>query len=150
MSQTAVAAHIVLNGRVLPREDASISVFNQALFYSFGVYESVEVDGGVYFHLDDHLGRLLQSARLIDLPIGYDRATVRRWVQDLIRTDDIRESLLRIIVFGPNTDEDTLAYILPGPVPHYPSTFYTQGATAITYEGCRPLPQAKTLNTLVN
>jgi branched-chain amino acid aminotransferase len=150
MTEPIVSAHISLNGALLPREQAHISIFNQALFYSFGVYESIEIDGGVLFHLDDHLERLFHSAQLIELPMRYSRQTLRAWVEALVEADSISEALLRIIVFGPNGDDDLLVYILPGPLPHYPSTYYTRGATAITYEGCRPLPQAKTLNTLVN
>ena len=150
MTEPVPSTHISLNGRLLRRDEAHISVFNQALFNSFGVYESIEVDAGVAFHLDDHLERLFHSARLIELPMPYDGATIRRWIETLLAADDITESLLRILVFGPNDNDETLVYVLPGLLPQYPSTFYTQGAAAITYQGCRALPQAKTLNTLVN
>jgi branched-chain amino acid aminotransferase len=149
MSDRWISAHVSLNGRLIPREQATISVFNQALFSSFGVYESIEVDAGVLFHLDDHIERLFESARIIELSIGRSESTIRLWVTELIERDQITEALLRIMVFGPNGDE-TLVYILPMPLPHYPSTFYTHGAAAITFKGCRALPQAKTLNTLVN
>jgi branched-chain amino acid aminotransferase len=144
------SAHIVLNGRLLPSEQAHISVYNQALFTSFGVYESIQVDNGVSFHLDDHVDRLFQSAHYIQLPIEYDRQTIQGWVEELVETDALQESLLRILMFGPNGDEDTLVYILPGPLPHYDPTCYVRGTNAITFEGSRPIPQAKTLNTLVN
>ncbi len=153
MIEAAVSAHFSRNGILAPRSEATISIYSPALFYSFGVYESVEIDGGVAFHLDDHLERLFHSAALIELPIRYEPALIRRWVQELMAEDRIFEALLRIIVIGPNSEDgpdDALVYILPGPLPHYPSTFYTQGARVITYEGCRPLPQSKTLNTLVN
>lgn len=150
MTEEAGFKHIILNGELHSRESAQISVYNQALFSSFGVYESIEVDSGVLFHLDDHLERLYNSARIIELPIRYPVATVKDWVEQLVQKDVLRESLLRVLVFGPNTHEDVLIYILPTPLPHYPSTYYTGGARGITFPGSRPLPQAKTLNTLVN
>jgi branched-chain amino acid aminotransferase len=150
MAGEIISEHIILNGRVLLKASATISVLNSALFYSFGVYESIEVDAGVPFHLDDHLDRLFHSAQIIEMPLPYTQAQLRAWVEHLIRLDHITESLLRIVAFGPNGEDEALVYILPMVLPHYPTTFYTLGATAITYPGCRPLPQAKTLNTLVN
>ncbi len=150
MADLTEPVHIILNGRLLPRQKAQISVFNHALFSSFGVYESIQIDNGVAFHLDDHLDRLFQSAHFIQLPMGYDRPTIRGWVTRLVETDAICESLLRIIVFGPNGDEEALVYVLPTALPRYAPECYTTGTRAITFEGARPFPQAKTLNTLVN
>jgi len=149
----SVYTHISRNGILLPYTEAQVSLHNSAFFYSFGVYESIEVDGGIAFHLNDHLERLFHSAALIELPIPYEPAALHRWVQELMAEDRILEALLRIIVIGPNSEEgvnDTLVFVLPGSLPHYPSTFYTQGVHTITYEGSRPMPQSKTLNTLVN
>ena len=150
MSLIALSDHVIVNGRLLPHDEAQISLFSQALFFSFGVYESIQIEGGRAFHLDEHLDRLFQSAYILQLPMPYTRADIRGWFERLAETDHIRESLLRIVVFGPNDDEDTLVYILPLPLPTYPETYRTEGAAAITFEGTRPLPQAKTLNTLIN
>lgn len=150
MTSLTVSGHFVLNGALLNQEEACISIFNQALFHGFGVYESIAVESGRCFHLEDHVGRLFQSARMIELPIPYEHSAIQGWVENLLEVDRISESLLRIIVVGPNGDEDTLIYILPTPLPRYPRTLFMSGARAITFEGCRPLPQAKTLNTLVN
>jgi len=150
MSHTSISEHIILNGRLMPHDQAHISLYNQALFFSFGVYESIRIEGGAAFHLDDHLGRLLRSAEMLELPLPYSSEDLRAWIELLIARDQIAESLLRILVFGPNGGEACLAYVLPTPLPRYPGRFYAGGATAITFEGTRPLPQAKTLNTLVN
>ena len=150
MSHASLSEHIIVNGRLAPHDQAHISLYSQALFSSFGVYESIRIEGGAAFHLDDHLGRLLRSAEMLELPLPYSSEDLHTWIELLIKTDQITESLLRILVFGPNGDEECLAYVLPTPLPRYPEGFYTAGATAITFEGTRPLPQAKTLNTLVN
>lgn len=150
MSDESISERIILNGRLVPRRDAQISVLSTAMFYSFGVYESIEVDNGVFFHLEDHVDRLFRSAEIIELPLPYTRRQIQLWAERLIAAEHIVESMLRIVVFGPDEDEPALVYILPMALPHYPTAFYTSGASAITFPGCRPLPQAKTLNTLVN
>lgn len=150
MSDIALTEHVIINGRLLPHGEAHISLYSQALFYSFGVYESIQIEGGRAFHLDQHLDRLFQSAEILQLPMPYSRRQIHGWFEQLAEADHIQESLLRIVVFGPNGDEETLVYILPMPLPRYPDSFCTRGAKAITFEGTRPLPQAKTLNTLIN
>ena len=150
MPDTIVSEHIVINGRLIPREQGHISIFNQALFYSFGVYESVQIEGGAAFHLEDHVGRLFQSAAMIELPLPYRPEEIQGWIERLVEADQIGQSLLRVLAFGPNGDEESLVYVLPMALPRYPDAFYSAGASAITFEGERPLPAAKTLNTLVN
>jgi len=103
---------------------------------SFGVYESIEVDSGVLFHLDDHIERLFESARIIELSIGQSQSTIRRWVTELIERDQITEALLRIMVFGPNGDEtlSTPTYAI-APLS---STFLHPRCRAITFKGAVP------------
>jgi branched-chain amino acid aminotransferase len=143
--------HVVLNGRIRPASQARVSLFSPALFNSFGVYESVEVADSVPFHLRDHLSRLAESAEMIELHLPYSLYDMASWVSQLISENGKDDCLLRIVALGATQAEDeALVAILPQPLPRYPDTYYWNGAAAITYEGCRPLPACKSLNTLVN
>ena len=143
--------HVVLNGRIRPASQAKVSLFSPALFYSFGVYESVEVADSVPFHLRDHLSRLAESAEMIELHLPYSLYDMASWVSQLISENGKDDCLLRIVALGATQAEDkALVAILPQPLPRYPDTYYWNGAAAITFEGCRPLPACKSLNTLVN
>ena len=57
---------------------------------------------------------------------------------------------MRLFVIGPDNGGEVVAYIWPQPQPVYPANYYTQGAPAITFEGYRYLPQAKSLNALAS
>ena len=143
--------HVVLNGRVRPASKAKVSLFSPALFNSFGVYESVEVVEGVPFHLRDHLSRLAESAEMIELGLPYSIYEIGNWVNRLIQENGHRDCQLRIIALGATHIEDeALVALLPQPLPRYPDSYYWDGAAVITFEGCRPLPACKSLNTLVN
>jgi len=143
--------HVVLNGRIRPASQAKVSLFSPALFNSFGVYESVEVADSVPFHLRDHLSRLAESAEMIELHLPYSLYDMASWVSQLISENGKDDCLLRIVALGATQAEDkALVAILPQPLPRYPDTYYWNGAAAITFEGCRPLPACKSLNTLVN
>lgn len=143
--------YVILNGKMRPAAEAKVSLFSPALFSSFGVYESVEVVGGVPFRLHDHLSRLAESAEMIELSLPYGIADIASWVHRLIRENGNQDCILRIIALGVTQAEDeALVTILPQPVSRYPDSYYSEGATAIFFEGSRALPACKSLNTLVN
>lgn len=143
--------YVILNGRMRPASEAQVSLFSPALFSSFGVYESIEVVDGVPFHLHDHLSRLAESAEMIELSLPYSIYEIISWVNRLIPQNGNRDCLLRVIALGVTQAEDeALVAVLPQPSPHYPDSFYRDGANVITFEGSRAMPACKSLNTLVN
>lgn len=142
---------VILNGRVRLATEAKASLFSPALFNSFGVYESIQVDENVPFHLGDHLSRLAESAEMIELSLPYTIQDIAKWVNLLLQEEDDQDCLLRIIALGVTQIEDeALVAILPQPLPRYPDIYYWEGASVITFEGSRSLPACKSLNTLVN
>ncbi len=56
-----------INGRLLPDNEATVSVFDHGLVVGDGVFETVKVTGGVPFALTRHLDRLRGSARGLGL-----------------------------------------------------------------------------------
>jgi branched-chain amino acid aminotransferase len=63
---------ISVNGRILPRNEAVVSVFDSGFILGDGIWEGLRlVDGGIAF-LEAHLERLYEGARAIDLDIGLD------------------------------------------------------------------------------
>lgn len=143
--------HVILNGRVYPVSEAKISLFSPALFNSFGVYESIEVTEGVPFHLQEHLLRLAESAEMIELNLPYRTSDIAGWITRLVPQNGNQDCMLRIIALGvTQAGDEALVAILPLPLPRYPDSYYREGAAAITFQGSRPLPACKSLNTLVN
>jgi len=63
-----------LNGRVVPRAEAVVSVYDAGFMLGDGVWEGIRLHKGVWAFLDSHLDRLFEGARAIDLDIGLDRA----------------------------------------------------------------------------
>ncbi len=142
--------YVSRNGELIPADQAQVSIFNPALYTAFGVYESLQCDQGVIFHLDEHLKRLEQSARLLDMPLPAPLEAMADWMPPLLRANEVRTCLIRLYVLGPNGREPALAFAWPEAPRSYPRTLYEQGASAVIFYGIRALPQAKSLNTLVN
>jgi branched-subunit amino acid aminotransferase/4-amino-4-deoxychorismate lyase len=143
--------YAILNGQLWPVGQAKISVFNQAFFSSFGVYETVKVDRGRPFYLEEHLRRLLQSARMIDLKLGIEIETLAAWFEKLLQLDPQATWSLKLIALGAlDAGAGPIIAMQPTPLPTYSADLYQNGAAAILYEGERFMPQCKSLNTLLS
>ncbi|HEY63065.1 MAG TPA: hypothetical protein G4O02_00680 [Caldilineae bacterium] len=142
--------YVCRNGDLIPAEEARVSIFNPALYTAFGVYESIQCEGGVIFHLEDHLERLARSACLLDMPLPADLKTIASWIPPLLQANRSPTCLIRLYVLGPNGREPALAFVWPEAPRSFSRALYEVGATAALYYGARALPQAKSLNTLVN
>ncbi len=138
------------NGQLVPGAEAQVSVFHPALYGAYGVYESIEVRSGVVFHLDDHLARLAASAAILEMALPASIGEMTEWITLLLQAAQTDTCLLRLFVLGANGSSPAEAFIWPQTLPVYPTHYYEDGAGAITFEGERALPQAKSLNTLVN
>jgi branched-chain amino acid aminotransferase len=64
---------IYVNGELVPREQASVSVFDSGFVLGDGVWEGLRLHRGRLLFLDDHLDRLYAGARALDFDIGLDR-----------------------------------------------------------------------------
>ena len=67
---------IWVNGDLVPRDEARVSVYDSGFMLGDGVWEGLRLYRGRWAFLDDHLDRLFEAARAIDLDIGMDRAGV--------------------------------------------------------------------------
>jgi branched-chain amino acid aminotransferase len=67
---------IYVNGQITPRENAKISVYDSGFMLGDGIWEGLRLYDGVWAFLDEHMDRLFEAAKAIDLDIGLDRAGV--------------------------------------------------------------------------
>ena len=90
---------ISLNGDLVPRADAKVSVFDSGFVLGDGVWEGLRLhDGGLPF-LDLHLDRLYDGAKAIDLDIGLTRAQLTERLLAVLRANNMREHVhIRLMV----------------------------------------------------
>src|SRR5215475_7197543 len=65
---------IYLNGALVPRAEALVSVFDAGFVLGDGVWEGLRLHKGRLLFLDAHLDRLYEGAKAIALDIGLSRA----------------------------------------------------------------------------
>lgn len=75
---------VFLNGRLLPIEQATVSVLDRGFIFGDGVYELVPVYSRVPFRLEEHLARLERSLSETRIRNPYSRAQWRAHIYALI------------------------------------------------------------------
>ncbi|MBO9463819.1 D-amino acid aminotransferase [Tropicibacter sp. R15_0] len=67
---------IWVNGTLKPRAEAMVSVFDSGFMLGDGVWEGLRLYNGRWAFLDEHMDRLFEAAKAIDLDIGMERGAV--------------------------------------------------------------------------
>jgi len=70
------ALMIYVNGEIVPRAEAVVSVYDSGFLLGDGVWEGIRLHNRRWAFLGEHLDRLFEAARAIDLDIAMDRAGV--------------------------------------------------------------------------
>ena len=90
---------IYVNGALVPREQARISVFDSGFLVGDGVWEGLRLHHDRLVFLEDHLDRLWQGARAIGLDIGLTRAQITEAIRVTLRANDMHDGVhVRLMV----------------------------------------------------
>ena len=80
-----------VGGRLVPRAEAKVSVFDSSVQGGDAVWEGLRVYDGRIFHLDAHLDRLIASARAMAFADIPDRTTIRQAIFDTLKANGMRD-----------------------------------------------------------
>ena len=88
-----------LNGELVPRDQARVSVFDAGYIAGDGVWEGMRLHDGRLLFMDEHLDRLFRGARAIDMEIGMDRAGIAEALMHTCRANGMHDGVhLRLMV----------------------------------------------------
>jgi len=161
--EESMALKIWLNGNLVDREDAKITVFDHGLLYGDGVFEGIRVYNSRVFELDAHIKRLYESAKSIRLTIATSQSELAGAVEKTVEANNITDGYVRLVVtrgvgtlgLNPFICKNSCIYIIADSIQLYPEELYEKGMRIISATTVRnhPLsipPQAKSLNYLNN
>lgn len=93
------AIQIWINGRLYPRDQAMVSVFDSGFVLGDGVWEGLRVVGGRAAFLEAHLDRLYEGARAIAMDIGLSRAQLTQALDDTLAANGMTDGVhVRLMV----------------------------------------------------
>jgi branched-chain amino acid aminotransferase len=94
---------IWMNGRWVAWDDAKIHVLSHAMHYASSVFEGIRCyttpRGPAVFRLDDHIQRLLLSARIYRMELPFSGAQIREACLELVALNGLEECYIRPLVY---------------------------------------------------
>ena len=78
------------NGKIGPLEEMTVPMEDRALYFGDGIYEATCVANRVPFALDDHLDRMYNSLRLLEIPFHMERDQVKAELQKVIDAAEVK------------------------------------------------------------
>lgn len=154
---------IYIDGKFLPEEEAKISVFDHGFLYGDGVFEGIRAYGGRVFKLEEHLSRLWDSARAINLTIPLSKEKFREKILETLRRNKLKDAYIRLVVsrgkgdlgLDPLKCPRSTLIIIAHKISVYPEDFYEKGLEVVVVSTRRNAPSAlngriKSLNYLNN
>jgi branched-chain amino acid aminotransferase len=95
--------YIWMNGKLVKWEDAKIHVLSHVVHYGSSVFEGMRAyksdRGPILFRLRDHSVRLLNSARIYRMTVGYTTDQIDQAIIDLIEVNKLEECYVRPVIY---------------------------------------------------
>ncbi len=91
------------NGRLVPHESATIHVLSHVVHYGTSVFEGIRCyktrAGSAVFRLQEHMQRLIDSAKIYRMEIPYSLDELEGAVVDTIQQSGLESCYIRPVVF---------------------------------------------------
>jgi branched-chain amino acid aminotransferase group I len=122
---------IYINGSLVPREKAKISINDQGLLYGYGLFQTMRAYNGKLFLIDRHIKRLHGAAKIIGLEAKIKDINFEKACNETLAANELKEARVRLTVT--NGDSAALPWVDKGGEP-------TVVVTAVPYT---PLPEER-------
>lgn len=154
---------IYLNGEFVTKENAVVSVYDHGFLYGDGIFEGIRIYNGNIFKCKEHLDRLYDSAKSIDLKIPLTKEEMLQALVETIRKNELRDGYIRLVVsrgpgdlgLDPRRSPKASVVIIVEQLAIYPEEAYLNGLKIVSVSSRRNIPDAinpkiKSLNYLNN
>jgi branched-chain amino acid aminotransferase len=94
---------IWMDGQFVAWRDAQIHVLTHTLHYGMGVFEGIRAyetpTGSAIFRLAEHTQRFLNSAKIFQMKVGFDAATLAEATKEVVRRNNLKSCYIRPIAW---------------------------------------------------
>jgi len=154
---------IWIDGKLVDKADAKISVYDHGLLYGDGVFEGIRVYNGKIFECEAHLRRFYDSAKAVRLKGPVGPAERKSIMEQTVKANGFNECYIRVVVtrgigslgIDPNKCANPSLIVIADLIQVYPKEMFEKGIAVITSSVLRMHPSAlspriKSLNYLNN
>lgn len=103
MSMADRDGKIWMDGKLIEWRDAKIHVLTHTLHYGMGVFEGVRAyktpEGTAIFRLKEHTRRLFNSAKIFQMAMPFDEATLEAAQREVVRANQLESCYIRPLVW---------------------------------------------------
>lgn len=143
---------VYVNKKIISLEQAGIPAADQGLLFGWGLFETLRIYNGMAHMLDEHITRMIFSAKTLNIPMPMNKEEIAGQVGQFIKAAEIENSVLRItLTKGVNNISNIIFTHRPIV---YTAQDYKRGFTAkiasIRRNATSPLVFMKTLNYMDN
>jgi len=89
---------VYIDGKYYPKKEAKISVFDHGFLYGDGVFEGIRAYEGCVFKLNEHINRLYESAKSIELIIPLSKAEFKNAIIETLNRNKLKDAYIRVVV----------------------------------------------------
>jgi len=142
---------IYVNGELLPRSEAVISVYDSGFLMGDGVWEGIRLIQDKWIFLDEHIDRLFEGARAIDLELGLSAKQITNAILETQHANNMSDQAHARVMFtrgvkvkpfqqpALSTSGPTFVIIMEHSDPHAKA----QGITMATVPQIRGMPMSQ-------
>jgi len=155
---------VYVNGQLVDKKDAKISVFDHGFLYGDGAFEGIRSYNRLIFLLEEHLDRLYETAHTMMIEVSLTKKQMEKAIIDTLKANNLDNAYIRLIVTRGEGDlgldpkkcrGNSGVVIITDKISLYPADFYKNGMDIITVPTVRNHPEAlnpqlKSLNYLNN
>ncbi|WP_332697286.1 aminodeoxychorismate lyase [Halalkalibacter lacteus] len=95
---------VYVNGQIVSKEKATISAFDHGYMYGLGLFETIRVDNGHPFLLDDHFQRLQNGLTSLGINWSMKREEIVEVIQALLQANELESAYVRWNVAAGSND----------------------------------------------
>ena len=152
-----------MDGKLVPRSEAVVSVYDHGLLYGDGCFEGIRAYGGRILKLKSHIARMYESASLIRLNPAFDVDEIEDAIRETLTANELEDAYIRLIFtrgvgtlgLHPFRCPTPGTIVIADKIQLYPEELYEQGMKVIVADRPRiPIPcldpRIKSLNYLNN
>ena len=152
-----------MDGKLVPKSEAMVSVYDHGLLYGDGCFEGIRAYGGRILKLKSHLARMFESASLIRLNPVYDVDELEDAIRETLAANELSDAYIRLIFtrgvgtlgLHPFRCPTPGTIVIADKIQLYPEELYEEGMKVIVADRPRiPIPcldpRIKSLNYLNN
>src|SRR5687768_12681952 len=149
-ASSPTALKVWIDGKLVEKADARVSVYDHGVLYGDGVFEGIRVYSGRIFECDAHLQRLYDSARAIRLNVPYSAGELKAAMEQTFRANNFQDCYIRLVVtrgpgplgIDPAKCPVPCVYIITDLIHVYAKEMYEKGIPVITSSIIRNHPSA--------